>query len=87
MNDVKVSRIRPVSWNVYVQGREEAQYARSLLSQAGIQTSKLRQQPELIDPPVYVFLATPNDATPMTSVELEAILSRDDRVELVFEKP
>lgn len=86
MDKVKVARIRPVSWNIYVQGREEAEYARSLLANAGLQTSYLQQQPDLTEPPSYVFLVTPDEATPMTSTELEAILGQDERVELMFDE-
>lgn len=86
MDKVRVSRIRPVSWNIYVQGESEARYARSLLSNAGVHTSNLERQPDLTEPPIFKFLATPDEALPMTSDELEALLDRDERVELAFEK-
>lgn len=85
MDKIKVARIRPVSWIIYVQGKSEAEYTRTLLSDQGIHTSPLQKHPDLIKPPVFCFLATPDEATPMTSNELEAILSQDKRVELEFE--
>jgi len=86
MNKAKVAKIRPVSWNLYVQGREQAEHVRSVLASAGLQTSEPQTTSDLMDDSMFVFLATPDKSMTMTSSELEAILAEDERVELAFEE-
>ena len=86
MNRVRVSKIRPVSWRISVQGKEGTQYVRDLLSKINLHTSEPTAEPGLTEPPVYSFVASSSEDTPLTPEELEAILDRDALVELEFEK-
>lgn len=85
MNQVIVSRIRPVSWKICVQGLEGMQYLRSMLRSNNIETDEPEQEPELQDPPVYSITARLTAGEPMVAPELTALLQQDERIELVFE--
>jgi hypothetical protein len=87
MNTITVPKIRPVSWKVYVQGKEETQYVSGVLRQAGIEVSEPEEEPGLTDPPLYAVVATAKADVPLTEEELLAILEQDDKVELSFGKP
>lgn len=85
MNKAIVSRIRPISWKICVQGEEQAEYVRSVLRQAKVASTDCRTEPDLTDPPVYSFIATPEMESPFTSVELQAFLADDERIEVLFD--
>jgi len=87
MEKIKVTKIRPVSWNIYTQGREAAERLRPLLAEAQIETSDPEADPSLTDPPVYVLRATPSTDGPLTTEELAAILAKSEQVELPFSAP
>jgi len=84
MNKIAIPKIRPASWKIYVQGREDAAYVRSALEKAGMATGEIEEEPGLTDPALYVFEATPTAEVPLTQEELEAILAQDQRLDLVF---
>ena len=85
MHKSTVCRIRPVSWKICVQGKEEAEYVRGVLSGARIDSSECEEEHDLTDPLVYSFVASPKGESPLTSVELQAILESDERIELTFD--
>jgi hypothetical protein len=86
MQQIMVSRIRPLSWKIYVQGEAEAEHLGSLLDQAGIDATHPERDPAaLIEPPVYAFVASPRAEVPLTKEELVAILKADARVEIAFD--
>ncbi len=88
MQNVTVSRIRPISWKVFVQGESEAEYVGRMLEQAGVDVSRAEQDTTaLTEPPVYVLVASPKADVPLTQEELITILKRDERVHLAFEEP
>src|SRR5262245_20889468 len=84
MNKAIVNRIRPMSWKVCVQGKEEAEYVRSLLAATELDCSECDQEVDLVEPPVYSFIASPKIVSPLTSVELRLILNGDERIEIAF---
>jgi hypothetical protein len=86
MNEIKVVKIRPVSWRIHVQGKEEAEAVRTLLSNAGLEATLLAPEPTLTEPAPYAVLAAPRISETTTSEELEAILATDERVKLAFEE-
>lgn len=85
MREAKIVRIRPMSWKVSVQGREQAEYVREVLSGASIDSTNCEQEPDLADPRVYSFTASTRVESPLTSQELQAILNQDERIEVVFD--
>jgi hypothetical protein len=86
MGQPKVSKIRPVSWKIYVQDEAAAQWARERLQSAGLETGDLERAPDLHDPPVFAFVATsPLEAT-LTQSELEALLEDQVDADLAFDK-
>jgi hypothetical protein len=80
-----VARIRPVSWKLCVQGEQQASYVRDVLSESRIECSDLQREPELQDPPVFSFVATPQPASPLTAPELRSILEVDKKIEVAFD--
>lgn len=86
MDPIKVSKIRPVSWRIHVQGKTAAERVQQSLVDAGMQVTMLGVEPTLDDPPVYPLLATPAGAGSITQAELSAILKLDEQVELTFEE-
>jgi hypothetical protein len=84
-NKAIVARIRPVSWKVCVAGEDCANYVRSTLYEAGIDCFEPRHEPELHEPPMFSFIATPKTETPLTAPELQAILEQNDKIEVAFE--
>lgn len=87
MAEFKVVRIRPLAWKISVLGKEGAEYLRRRLAEMSIETSDAWCESDLTEPAVYSFSATFTEETPLTSVELQAILERDDQVELAFDVP
>lgn len=85
MSKISIPKIRPASWKVYVKGEEGMHYVRHLLSEAGMDTSDPKQQPDLTDIPLYAIVATPKTDVPLTEEELVAILRQDGRLELEFD--
>jgi hypothetical protein len=85
INKATVARIRPVSWKVCVQGEQEVNYVRRLLDASQISCSDPICEPELQDPPVYSFIATPKFTSPITAPELQNILEADSNVEVAFD--
>jgi hypothetical protein len=85
MSKIKVGKIRPVAWKIYVQGREEADYVRHILRNMRFETTTPEPEPGLTEPPLWVFEVTSGADTPLMAEELIAILHRDPQVELEFE--
>jgi len=85
MSKITISKIRPASWRVYVQGEQEARYVQHVLGEAGIDTAEPEHEPGLSDPPLYAVIAAPKAEVSLTEEELVAILQRDDRLELAFD--
>jgi hypothetical protein len=67
-----------------IQGKEQADYVRNLLGTLKFETTTATPEPSLLDPPLYAFVVTPTSESPMTAVELENLLARDERIELEF---
>ena len=86
MKKFRISKIRPVSWRISVQGEDGTEYVRKLLAKMNFQTSEPTAEPGLTEPPVYSFVASSGEDAPLTPEELEAILDHDARVELEFER-
>ncbi len=84
MNNAVVYKIRPVTWKICVQGESSAQYVRNVLAQAGFHCLETQQEPDLHDPAVYSFVATPKGETPMSARELMALMEHDENIELAF---
>ena len=85
MDNAIVSRIRPISWKICVQGREEAEYVRVRLAAVKMNTTELERDRDLADPPVYSFVASYRHDSPLTSAELQSILEDDDGIDLAFD--
>ena len=85
MPEARIVRIRPISWKVSVQGKEEAEYVRGVLSGSRIGSTECEQEPDLTDPSVYSFVASTRLESPLTSQELRAILENDRQIQLAFE--
>ena len=67
MDNAIVSRIRPISWKICVQGREEAEYVRVRLAAVKMTTTELERDRDLADPPVYSFVASYRHDSPLIS--------------------
>lgn len=80
-----ISKIRPASWRVYVQGEDEARYVCQVLEKAGIDTGVLQSQMGLTDPPLFAVVVAAKAQVPLTQEELVAILKQDEGLELTFE--
>ena len=85
MPEARIVRIRPISWKVSVQGKEEAEYVRGVLSGARIDTTECEQELDLKDPRVFSFVASARVESPLTSQELQAILENDQQIEVAFD--
>jgi hypothetical protein len=85
MNTITIPKIRPASWRIYVQGKEETQYVSSVLQDAGIEVTQPEEEPGLTDPPLYAIVATASANVPLTEEELVAILHSDEKLELTFD--
>ncbi len=59
MNQAIVNRIRPMSWKICVQGKNQAEYVRSKLSELQMEATACEQERDLADPPVYSFIVVP----------------------------
>ena len=68
-----------------MQGEKSTNYVRHLLNASRIDCSDPVREPDLQEPPVYSFIATPQEASPLTAPELQAILDDDDNVEVAFD--
>ncbi len=84
MKKAIVSKIRPVTWKICVQGEESAQYVRSVLEEAGCESTDVQQEIDLHDPGVYSFIATPKGNTPLSAPELVTLLQQDESIEVTF---
>ena len=80
-----VAKIRPVSWKVCVSGEDHVDYVRSTLHQSGFDCSEAIREPDLQEPPTFSFVATPKAESSLTAPELQAILDRDGKIEVVFD--
>ena len=85
MDKAIVNRIRPVSWKICIQGKEEAEYVRGRLAAVKLDTTECERDRDLVDPPVYSFVASYRHESPLTSAELQSILVDDDRIEVTFD--
>jgi len=84
MSKITIPKIRPTSWKVYVQGKQEAEYVRSILGEAGIDITEPNREPGLTNPPLYAMNAAPKADATLTEEELVAILEEHDDLELKF---
>ena len=84
MTKATVCKIRPITWKICVQGSESARYVRSVLERAGFQTTESKREPDLLDPAVHAFVASPKGETPMNAQELMALMSTDPEIEIPF---
>lgn len=85
MKPIRIPRIRPVSWKITVEGRENADYVRRLLQTERVQTTEPQEEPSLTEPPLYAFVAHCELDAPFTKEELAAILHQDERIELCID--
>jgi hypothetical protein len=85
MPETTIVRIRPVSWKISVQGKEEAEYVRGVLSGAHIETTECEQDLDLTDPRVFSFVASTQVDSPLTAQELQAILENDRQIAVAFD--
>ena len=82
--NAQVARIRPVSWKVFVASRKGVDYVRDALCNSGMDCSEANLEPELPSEPIFSFVATAKQKTPLTALELQAIFDHDD-IEIAFE--
>jgi hypothetical protein len=82
---VVVSRVRPVSWKLFVQGETAAEYVRGFLSGMRMDCSEPVEEPELHDTAILSFVVTPSLETPLTAQELIALLQEDDHIVVAFD--
>lgn len=82
---VVVSRIRPVSWKVFVLGKAAADYLRGFLSEMRMDCSEPAEEPELHDTATFSLVVTLSPETPLTAEELVALLQGDKRITLAFD--
>jgi len=80
-----VVKIRPISWKICVAGEECTNHVRLILNEAGFDCTEPVPDPSIQEPPVFSFIATPNESTPMTAPELSAIFNQDSSIEMAFE--
>lgn len=85
MDKAIVNRIRPVSWKICIQGKEQAEYVRARLAAVKLDTTECERDRDLVDPPVYSFVVSYRNESPLTSAELQSILVDDDRIEVTFD--
>jgi len=81
---IKIARIRPVVWKVFVQGREGADYARDVLRGMSMLATEPELAPGLTDPPLWSFDVATDVESPIMAEELAAILRQDPRIECEF---
>jgi hypothetical protein len=81
---IKIARIRPVAWKIFVQGREGADYARDVLRGMSMLATEPEQVPGLTDPPLWSFDISSDIETPIMAEELAAMLRQDPRIECDF---
>jgi hypothetical protein len=79
-----VTKMRPISWKIFVLGRDAAEHVQQLVRDHGITVGDVEQEPGLSDPPLFSFVASPKANTPLTALELEAVLRQDERIEVAF---
>ncbi|MBN2295646.1 MAG: hypothetical protein JXM70_24660 [Pirellulales bacterium] len=84
-NNAMVARIRPMSWKVFVAGKDSADYVREKLHASGMNCTDPVREPELQEPAIFSFIATPKVETPLTAMELQAILNQDGKIEVAFD--
>ncbi len=82
---VIISRIRPVSWKVFVPGKDAVAYLRGFLGGMRMDCSEPVAEPELHDTVIYSLVVTPNPETPLTAEELVALLQDDKRITVAFD--
>jgi hypothetical protein len=85
MDKAAVCKMRPLSWKVYIQGKNAANYVRGFLSGMRFDCSEPEQEAQLYEPPVFGIVATPMAATPFTAKEMQSLLLEDENIELTFE--
>lgn len=86
METIRICKIRPVCWKIYVQGKAEIEYVREQLRHLNIETTEPHAEPELIDPPLYSLCTHYDSDVPLTREEVEAILERMLGARLEFER-
>jgi hypothetical protein len=85
MQKAIVNRIRPASWKVCVQGKEEAEHVRGVLAAIKLESTECKQERDLTDPPVYSFVVSSQVDAPLTSAELQSFLEADEQTEVTFD--
>jgi hypothetical protein len=82
---VIISRIRPVSWKVFVLGKAAADYLRGFLGGMQMDCSEPVEEPELHDTATFSLVVTPSLETPLTAEELVALLQDNKRITVAFD--
>jgi hypothetical protein len=82
---VVVSRVRPVSWKVFVLGKAAADYLRGFLGGMRMDCSEPVEESELHDTATFSLVVTPSPETPLTAEELVALLQDDKRITVAFD--
>jgi len=82
---VVVSRVRPISWKVFVQGKAGADYVRNFLRTMQMECSEPVEERELHDTATFSLVATLSPETPLTARELVALLEDDERISVAFD--
>lgn len=74
-----------MSWKVFVQGREQAEYVRKVLEAMNLASSECAMEPSLSEPAVFSFIVSPSVESPLTAAELQSILEEDPQVKVAFD--
>jgi hypothetical protein len=74
-----------MSWKVFVQGREQAEYVRKVLEAMNLASSECVLEPSLSEPPVFSFVVSPAVESPLTAAELQSILEEDQQIKVAFD--
>ena len=82
---VVVSKVRPVSWKVFVVGKAGADYAREFLTGMRMDCSEPVKEPELHEGGIFSIVVTSRPETPVLAQELVALLQEDERITVAFD--
>jgi hypothetical protein len=85
MRRPKVSKIRPLSWKVYVQDEEAARWTRERFAGAGMHTGDIeRAAPDLHAPSVSSFVTTSPLENNAHSIRAGSLITRSSRRRAAF---
>lgn len=60
-------------------------YVRSKLQELGMECTDPIREPDLLDLPVFSFIASPKEDLPLTALEMQSIFEKDKKIEVAFE--